>query len=150
MRLDEGWNQTLGSLARASFLHNSDADLVLRAWSIVHHGQQQHAHGANVGRTNGDELRAAGDSGEVAVKGWPAEACSVVAPLENGGAVVLHFEKGGGHVNATLFEDGGAEESERESSCSSTPGRVLVHRLTGDEGSEMFESQEESANSPPR
>lgn len=107
LMIDEGWNQTLGSLAGATFLRNEEADLVLRAWGIQ-------------GRRGRAELRAADDS-EVAVLGWPAEACSVVAPLESGGAV-LHFN--GGNVNATVFDEDGDES---ESSCS-TPG---VRRLSG-------------------
>uniref|UniRef100_A0A7S1QGA3 Right handed beta helix domain-containing protein n=1 Tax=Alexandrium catenella TaxID=2925 RepID=A0A7S1QGA3_ALECA len=130
LTVHEGWNPTLGSLAGATFLRNAE-DLVLRAWGVQ-------------GRRGGAELRAAAES-EVAVRGWPAEACSVVAPLESGGAV-LHFS--GASVNATLFEEEGEES---ESSCS-TPG---VRRPSG--GPAVFrvaepeaeEAAGEAATAPP-
>jgi len=115
LTIEEGWNQTLGSLAKASFVQNVEADLVLRAWGIQ-------------GRRSGAELRAASESGEVAVSGWPSEACSVVARLESG-AAVLHFS--GGNVNATLFDEDGADDNEHDA-WSATPLAVPHQQLSSE------------------
>jgi hypothetical protein len=110
LQIQEGWNPILGSLAKANFVSNTDADLTLRAWSILEKGTEV--------------IRNAAPDGEVIVKGWPAEACNVVAPTESG-AVVLLFK--GGNVNATLFqddEDGG--DGEEADDVAANPGQSFT------------------------
>jgi len=107
----EGWNQQLGSLALATFISNSEANLVLRALSIFEHGRQLVA------------------ECEVVLSGWPHEIFSPVVPLGDG-AAVLHFN--GANVNATVFEEGGdaASGSQTQSSCSS-PNKSFEAWLPG-------------------
>lgn len=103
LTIGEGWNQTLGSLSSATFKQSREANLILRAWGIRdRHGRADHT---------------AAGRGEAVVHGWPGEACSIVTPLESGGAV-LHFS--GGNVNATLFEEEDAEETEEDSPGAAT------------------------------
>lgn len=94
----EGWSEVLSSIAGATLVNNGDADLRLRAWSVLE------ASGV---------LRQAPPNVEVSVSGWPQELCNVVAPTDRG-PVVLHFVRG--QVNATLFEEeeGGEDEEEEE------------------------------------
>lgn len=96
LQIEEGWNQILGRLSKASFVDNSGADLVLRSWSIK--------------ESSTEVIRHAILGEEVEVGGWPSDSCSVVARTDSG-AVVLHFS--GGNVNATIFEEeeGGVEEN---------------------------------------
>merc|ERR1719215_1312840 len=104
MLIKEGWNEKLGSMAKAKFTDNVDADLMLRGWSIQEKG--------------GEGVRFSAPDGEVVVKGWPSEACNVVAPTESG-AVVLLFN--GGQVNATLFEESDEEEESDGGSDADSP-----------------------------
>lgn len=87
LNVKEGWNEVFGRLENVTFEENSGANMSLRGWSVLE---------------KSGTLRLAPPGEEVAVRGWPLEACNVVAPTDRG-PVVLHFT--GGQVNATLFED---------------------------------------------
>jgi hypothetical protein len=85
--VNEGWNEVFGTVEGVVFEKNEGANLTLRGWSICE---------------KSGVVRLAPPGEEIAVRGWPREACNVVAPTDQG-PVVLHFT--GGQVNATLFED---------------------------------------------
>lgn len=116
----EGWNEVLGSLSGGDFESNADADLLLRAWSIR--------------ERDSDVVRYApsgGSAGEVAVRGWPREACSVVAQTDSN-VVVLAFR--GGEVNATLFD--GDDGSPLDASTSTSAADAGAEADAGSAGAD--------------
>lgn len=96
LNVREGWNEVFRTLEDVVFWENSGANLALRGWSIRE-------------KSGVDRLAPPGE--ELAVRDWPKEACSVVAPTDRG-PVVLHFT--GCRVNATLFEDDDDGEGSNE------------------------------------
>eukprot|EP00434_Breviolum_minutum_P008500 symbB.v1.2.007499.t2/scaffold458.1/size201867/5 len=91
--VQEGWCDILSSLATASLALN-EVDLRLKGWSVLE---------------KGGAVRQAPLGEEISLSGWPLEQCNVVVPTDRG-PVVLHIS--GGKVNATLWDDEAAEESE--------------------------------------
>jgi len=125
----EGWNEVFGAVEDIAFVNNSGANLTLRGWSIY---EQSGA------------VRLAPPGEQITVRGWPQEACNVIAPTDHG-PVVLHFI--GGKVNTTLFEDdyeGGTIDDDDKDACTSpTYGfRNFQMEVSPEESLPMQESTE--------